>query len=78
MIPTAPAHAPTGCPGCGLPLAGAPTCPSCGLTLTGPVAERLWEVDVELGRLDAAVERSAALAFESTSQTALLAHRVRE
>lgn len=57
----------TRCPQCSARLAGAGTCDACGLRLTGPEATRLWEVDTELLRLDAArvpllAERSSLLA----------------
>lgn len=56
MTTTAPARLPdaTRCPQCRGQLSGPASCPSCGLVLTGPAAVRLWEVDVELLRLDAA------------------------
>jgi hypothetical protein len=57
----------TRCPQCSAPLTGAGACGACGLRLTGPEARRLWEVDSELLRLDAArmpllAERSSLLA----------------
>jgi hypothetical protein len=45
---------PTRCPQCAAPLPGTGACRSCALRLTGPEAARLWEVDSELLRLDAA------------------------
>lgn len=36
------------CPDCRAPLTDAARCPSCALPLTGPLAQRLWEVDVAL------------------------------
>ncbi len=69
MTTTAPLRLPdsTRCPQCRALLAGPGACPSCGLALTGPPAGRLWEVDVELLRLDATraellAERAALLA----------------
>ncbi|HWG94689.1 MAG TPA: hypothetical protein VNU66_10740 [Mycobacteriales bacterium] len=64
MTTTAP---PVACPACAAPLTGAAACTSCALPLTGPDAVRLWEVDVELARLEAArgpllAERRALLA----------------
>ncbi|MDG9704860.1 SCO7613 C-terminal domain-containing membrane protein [Streptomyces sp. DH37] len=47
---------PAYCPGCSLPLpSGGPgaVCPRCALPLTGPVPERVREIDAELWRLDA-------------------------
>ncbi|MFH0245193.1 SCO7613 C-terminal domain-containing membrane protein [Streptomyces sp. HK10] len=47
---------PAYCPGCSLPLApGAPgaACPRCALPLTGPVPQRVREIDAELWRLEA-------------------------
>ena len=41
------------CPECQTPLTGEPTCSACGIRLIGPDAERLWQVDVELGHVDA-------------------------
>ena len=57
----------TRCPQCSAPLTGGGACAACGLRLTGPQAVRLWEVDTELLRLDAArvpllAERSSLLA----------------
>lgn len=58
---------PTRCPQCSAQLPGSGSCTRCGLRLTGPDAARLWEVDCELLRLDAAraplvAERGALLA----------------
>ena len=57
----------TRCPQCSARLTGGGACDACGLRLTGPEAVRLWEVDGELLRLDAArvpllAERSSLLA----------------
>jgi hypothetical protein len=57
----------TRCPQCTAVLAGTGACGACGLRLTGPEAARLWEVDSELLRLDAArrpllAERASLLA----------------
>ena len=65
--PVAPPPLPPACPSCGAPLDGGATCSSCDLPLSGPVAARLWEVDVELSRLDGVrtgllAERRALLA----------------
>ncbi len=54
----------TRCPDCRAVLAGTGACGACGLALTGPAATRLWQVDVELLRLD-------------DRRTSLLAERVR-
>ena len=43
---------PTRCPDCRGTLAGTGTCPACRLPLSGPAAERLWQVDTELLRLE--------------------------
>ncbi len=57
----------TRCPQCGATLTDRHGCGTCGLRLSGPEAARLWEVDSELLRLDAArapllAERAALLA----------------
>lgn len=39
------------CPGCTEPLTGTPRCAQCNLLLFGPTAARLWEVELEIGRL---------------------------
>ena len=39
------------CPDCSAPIDGLSACASCGLRLTGPLAQRLWVVDQELGAL---------------------------
>ena len=51
---TAPSLAPdpTRCPACRAPLPAGGSCPACGLLLRGPLANRLWDVDCELLRLD--------------------------
>ena len=71
---TAPALHPdaTRCPQCSAPLAGSGSCQTCGLRLTGPDAARLWEVDSELLRLDAA--RLPLLAERSRLLAALRGH----
>lgn len=79
---TAPAVLPlpdaTRCPDCRAVLTGPSSCAACGLSLSGPAAGRLWEVDVELLRLDAARgellrERSALLAQLRTTDRAAYA-----
>ncbi|WP_260697161.1 hypothetical protein [Nocardiopsis changdeensis] len=46
------------CPDCRSPLAaGSAACARCGLLLTGPLAQRLWEVDTEIGRADEHLRR---------------------
>ena len=57
---------PTRCPSCGARLVDGTACPGCSLRLTGPGAQRLWEVDTALMRLDATrrellVERAGLL-----------------
>lgn len=64
----------TRCPGCSAPLPGIGSCPACGLRLRGPEAARLWEVDTELLRLDAA--RRGLLAERDTLVAALRAEPV--
>ncbi|WP_306371642.1 hypothetical protein, partial [Nocardiopsis sp. CC223A] len=49
---------PVSCPDCRSPLAaGTAACARCGLLLTGPLAQRLWEVDTEIGRADEHLRR---------------------
>lgn len=66
MISPVPTPDSTRCPQCSASLTGPGGCAACGLRLSGPDAARLWEVDCELLRLDAArvpllAERSALL-----------------
>jgi hypothetical protein len=70
MSTSAPAPSPAlACPDCRVPLTGTATCAGCGLPLRGPQAARLWQVDVDLSRLDAA---RAALLDERRSLLAAL------
>jgi hypothetical protein len=66
----------TRCPDCRSLLTratdGTPHCQRCGLTLAGPSAVRLWEVDTELLRLDAA--RGELLTERARLLTALRPH----
>lgn len=56
--PPPAAGPPVRCPDCRTPLAaGAAACVRCGLLLTGPLAQRLWEVDTEIGRADEHLRR---------------------
>ena len=59
----------TRCPQCRALLETGGRCGACGLRLTGPEAVRLWEVDTELLRLDAA--RQPLIAERATLLTAL-------
>lgn len=70
MTTTSPPATPAlACPDCRVPLTGDPSCTTCGLLLQGPQAARLWQVDVELTRLDAA--RTGLLAERSMLLSAL-------
>lgn len=40
------------CPQCAAALNGATRCPACGLPLSGPVADQLWRVSVQLDQLE--------------------------
>ncbi|MGW9346978.1 SCO7613 C-terminal domain-containing membrane protein [Nocardiopsis flavescens] len=56
--PPQSAGPPLRCPDCRSPLVpGAAACARCGLALTGPLAQRLWEVDTEIGRADEHLRR---------------------
>ena len=63
---------PTRCPDCRASVSGA-ACDSCGLALQGPSAARLWQVDSELLRLDAA--RGDLLAERTELLAVLHGHR---
>ncbi|CAL9445273.1 hypothetical protein SUDANB121_02344 [Nocardiopsis dassonvillei] len=56
--PPPAAGPPLRCPDCRSSLPpGAAVCARCGLLLTGPLAQRLWEVDTELTRVDEHLRR---------------------
>ena len=52
-------HTTIPCPSCGQPATPGVGCPACGITLSGPVAQRLWQVDQQLAALG--VERQQLL-----------------
>lgn len=57
-FPPPAAGPPLRCPDCRSSLPpGAAACARCGLLLTGPLAQRLWEVDTELARADEHLRR---------------------